>query len=129
MGHVVRYMLGVWGSKRNPGMDVIRLQEVTPDDEARLLYWRYPPPFPDPPDSGLPKVACRYTCDCSGVGDTGGGGLPAVFGGGGHDRAPAFPADRDPDRMGHFIYGAPDGVRDGVILTLNTGEELSEIID
>ena len=129
MGHVVRYMLGVWGSQRNPGMDVIRLQEVTPDDEARLLYWRYPPPFPDPPESGFPKVACRYACDCSGIGDTGGGGLPAVFGGGGHDRAPAFPADRDPDYMGHFIYGAPDGVRDGVILILTTGEELSEIID
>lgn len=129
MGHVVRYMLGVWGSQRNPGKDVIRLQEVTPDDDARLLYWRYPPPFPDPPESALPKVACRYAVDCSGVGDTGGGGLPAVFGGGGHDRGPAFPADRDPDYMGHFIYGAPDGVRDGVILILNTGEELSEIVE
>ena len=58
IGHVMRYMLGVWGSQRNPGMDVIRLQQMTPDDEARLLYWRYPPPFPDPPESGLPMVAC-----------------------------------------------------------------------
>ena len=63
------------------------------------------------------------------LGDGGGGGLPAVFGGGGHDRGPAFPADRDPKYMGHFIYGAPDGVRDGIILTLTTGEELNTIID
>ena len=116
-------------SSRNPGMDVIRLMEITPDDDERLLYWRYPPPFPDPPESSLPRIATRYACDCSGVGDTGGGGLPAVFGGGDHNNAPAFPADRDPKYMGHFIYGAPDGVRDGIILTLNTGEEVNMAID
>ncbi len=127
IGHVMRYMLGVWGSQRNPGIDLIRLQERTPDDEAKQLYWRYPPPFPDPPESGLPMIACIYKCDCSGVGDTGGGGLPAVFGGGNARNGPAFPADRDPKYMGQFIYGAPDGVKDGIILILTTGEERSAV--
>jgi len=129
MGHTVRYMLGVWGCQSSPGKDVIRLEERTPDKDAKLLYWRYPPPFPDPPESKLPRVACTYLCDCSGQGDTGGGGLPAVFGGGGPRQGPAFPADRDPAHMGNFIYGAPDGIRDGLILILTTGEELSAVID
>jgi len=122
-GHVLRYMLGVWGSQRNPGKDVIRLQEYTPDDDAIQLWWRYPPPFPDPPESGSPRVACGYAISAQS------GGLPAVFGGGGHDRGPAYPYDRDKKYMGVFIYGAPDGCRDGIILTLDTGQERSAIID
>jgi len=128
-GHVVRYMLGVWGCQASPGKDVMRLEERTPDKEAKQLYWRYPPPFPDPPESGNPMIACTYAVDCSGQGDAGGGGLPAVFGGGGPRQGPAFPADRDPAHMGNFIYGAPDGIRDGIILILTTGEELSAVVD
>ncbi len=129
LGHVNRYILGVWGSQNNAGKDVIRLQEHTPDADGILLFWRYPPPFPDPPESGLPRVACTFDVDCSEVGDGGGGGLPAVFGGGGARQGPAFPADRDPKHMGHFIYGAPDGVKDGIILVLTPGEEISAVID
>ncbi len=124
-GHVLRYMLGVYGSQRTPGKDVIRLQDVTPDDEATPLYWRYPPPFPDPPDSGNPPgIRCGYT---GRIGEP--MGLPAVFGGGDHITGPAYPADRDPKSLNQFIYGAPDGVKDGVILTLNTGAEKSAIVD
>lgn len=117
-GHVLRYMLGVYGSQRNPGKDVIRLQDVTPDEDGDILWWRYPPPFPDPPDSDDPKIQVGYT------GEIGSPmGLPAVFGGGDHDTAPYYPPDRDPESLGHFIYGAPDGVKDGVILVLTTGQE------
>lgn len=123
-GHVLRYMLGVWGSQRNPGKDVIRLQDVTPDDSQTLLYWRLPPPFPDPPESADPKIACGYT---GRIGE--GLGLPAVFGGGDHQRGPHWPADRDPESLTHFIYGAPDGVNDGVIHYLTTGAEKLAIID
>ena len=56
-------------------------------------------------------------------------GLPATFGGGDHETGPYWPADRDPDSLTHFIYGAPDGVKDGVILTLNTGQEKEEIVN
>ncbi len=128
LGHVSRYMLGVWGSHRDEGMDVIRLQERIPNPGSKQLYWRYPPPFPDPPDSGFPRVSCSYAVSSSGQGESG-GGLPAVFGGGGFDRGPAFPADRDSKHLGHFIYGAPDGLKDGVILTLDAGNERSSIID
>jgi prepilin-type N-terminal cleavage/methylation domain-containing protein len=122
-GHVLRYMLGVYGSQRTPGKDVIRLQEVTPDDLATQLWWRYPPPFPDPPESGTPRVATRYAISAES------GGLPAVFGGGSHSLGPAYPADRDPKYLGQFIYGAPDGVKDGIILVLYTGQERDEIQD
>jgi prepilin-type N-terminal cleavage/methylation domain-containing protein len=123
-GHVLRYMLGVYGSQRTPGRDCIRLQDVTPDDTHAILWWRYPPPFPDPPESGTPRIQVGYT------GEIGRPmGLPAVFGGGDHNTAPHYPADRDPKSLGHFIYGAPDGVKDGVILILTTGAEKSEIVD
>jgi hypothetical protein len=56
-------------------------------------------------------------------------GLPAVFGGGDHNTAPYYPADRDPESLGHFIYGAPDGVKDGVILVLTTGAEKDTVVD
>lgn len=122
-GHVLRYMLGVWGSQRNPGKDIIRLQEYTPDDDRTQVWWRYPPPFPDPPESGTPRVACGFAISSQS------GGLPAIFGGGGHAQGPVFPYDRDPDSMGHFIYGAPDGCRDGIILYLHTGQEKMAVVD
>lgn len=117
-GHILRYMLGAWGSQRNPGVDCIRLQEVTPDDAGTQIYWHMPPPW-----QGADDYPCGYT------GRIGSPlGLPAVFGGGDHSNGPYWPADRDPSSLGHFIYGAPDGVRDGIILNLSTGAEKDAIM-
>jgi len=121
-GHINRYMLGVWGSQRNQGMDVIRLQEFSPDDEQKQIWWRYPAPFPDPPESGTPRVACAYKISSES------GGLPAVFGGGSAKVGPYYPPDRDPKDLGNFIFGAPDGVRDGIILILDTGAEVEKYV-
>jgi hypothetical protein len=120
-GHILRYMLGVWGSSRSPGWDVIRLQDVEPILKGGPeVYWRFPPPFPEPP--AQPSVKCGYT---GRIGEP--MGLPAVFGGGDPQTGPYYPADRDPTSLGNFIFGAPDGVKDGIILTLHTGAEKSEI--
>ena len=120
-GHVLRYMLGVWGSKRNPGKDLIRLQEVTPDGNCDTVYWRMPPPFPE--EEAWP---CGYT---GSHGSQNGLGLPAVFGGGNHILGPYWPADRDPESLTHFIYGAPDGVKDGIMHYLTTGAEKQSVVD
>lgn len=113
-GHRTRFMLGVWGSSSNEGKDVIRLQDVTPDSSRERIYWRYPPSDDEKYDS----IACGYSGK---IGEP--MGLPAVFGGGDESTGPFFPADRDSDSLGHSIFGAPDGVMDGIILTLNTGFE------
>ena len=47
-------------------------------------------------------------------------GLPAVVGGGDAKTGPFWPPDRDPEHLGEIIFGAPDGVEDGIILTLNS---------
>lgn len=35
---------------------------------------------------------------------------------------PAYPYKRDPDFYNAFIYGAPDGVPDGIVEIVNSGE-------
>jgi len=120
-GHILRYMLGVWGAQRNPGIDIIRLQTVTPvkeSDGPEDIYWRMPPPW-----TGEDDYPCGYTGK---LGEP--LGLPAVFGGGDHSHGPYWPADRDPSSLTNFIYGAPDGVRDGIIHYLSAGEEKTAII-
>jgi prepilin-type N-terminal cleavage/methylation domain-containing protein len=117
------YLLGVWGDQRNPGKDVIRLQEVTPDENQDPIYWRLPDPFP----AGT-GIKCGYT---GRIGEP--LGLPAVLGGGDKINGPSWP----PSQIGPFwppyqrdvksenyprdILGAPDGVKDGIILVLNSG--------
>jgi type II secretion system protein G len=121
-GHVLRYMLGVWGSQSNPGYDLIRLQTVTPvkeTDSPEPIYWRFPPPF----QLNDPRTICGYTGRANEP-----IGLPAVFGGGDALTGPYWPSDRDPQSLGNFIYGAPDGVKDGIIHYLTTGEEKSSIV-
>jgi hypothetical protein len=79
-----------------------------------------------PPWSGVDDFPCGYTGSFS---SQDGLGLPAVFGGGDHQNGPYWPADRDPESLTHFIYGAPDGVEDGIILRLTTGAEKDDVID
>ncbi len=109
---VICYILCVWGSPSNNGKDVIRLQDVTPDDAREQIYWRYPPPI-----GGKVPFPCGYSGK---VGEA--MGLPEVFGGGDAKTGPRFPAYEDPAKSGPFIYGAPDGVTDGIVLVLTSGQ-------
>jgi prepilin-type N-terminal cleavage/methylation domain-containing protein len=112
-GTILRYMLGVYGAQSNPGKDIIRLQEVTPNDDQEQIYWRLQPPWP-----GLDDYPCGYTGRINEP-----LGLPACFGGGNATMGPFWPPDRDPKSLMQFIYGAPDGVRDGIIHVLTAGAE------
>lgn len=113
-GHYNRYLLGGYGSQGTQGMDVIRLIWYSPGGET--LSWRCPPPF---------------DFDCFDLGYelfTGGfhvpGGLPEVFGGGDEWNGPWNPYNQSENNPGEFIYGAPDGVKDGVIIVLDSGSEV-----
>ena len=82
-------MLGGYGAKSTAGKDVIRNILVP----GEVLYAKPLDPFPDI------LVA-----------------LPEVYGGGDADHHPMFPPK---DIIGNdWLYGAPDGIKDGVVLVL-----------
>jgi len=136
-GHYNRYLLGGYGAGGTIGQDVIRLEPEDPD--GNVVEWRCPPPF------GQDYCfRCGYDPFTGAWG--GPGGLPEVFGGGDAWLGPWNPYNRswhNPDASpgsgppwfegdiefymdahpDEFIYGAPDGVPDGVILTLESGAE------
>jgi hypothetical protein len=114
-----RYILCAYGSQSQEGMDIIRLHDRTPDGEE-ILY-RMPGPWLDPPSMSMGYAQLR-------VGwppwtGNGGCGLPEVSGGGDAYTGPYFPYDSGP--KGEYIYGSPDGHRDGIILVLASGSEMS----
>ncbi len=122
-----RYMIGGYGAEGTLGHDVIRLEAwdpsaaeegETPGDDNRV-FWRSPPPFEE--DS----FYCGYELFPVDVqwGDP--GGLPDVFGGGDPWTGPAWPYNKSEEHYDSFIYGAPDGVPDGVILVLTNGAEVN----
>ncbi|HEX9745275.1 MAG TPA: hypothetical protein VGB30_07595 [bacterium] len=113
-GHYNRYILGGYGAEGTTGTDVIRLEYEDP--EGKRLSWNCPP------DQG--KRYCwdlGYELISRDFGSS--GGIPEVFGGGYEWEGPYYPYDSDPDHLGEFIYGAPDGVPDGVIIVLTNGVE------
>ena len=85
------YLLGGFGAKETPGEDVIRLMRIPGQD----YYAKPEPVFPDI------NIA-----------------LPEVFGGGDVNRYPVFPPKDMTDN--DWIYGAPDGVKDGVVAVLTS---------
>ena len=107
-------MLGAYGSGRTNGMDIIRLIWWNPAGER--LFWRSPPPFAE--DSFY--LGYEYFDD----GFDEPGGLPEVFGGGDEWNGPSWPYNKSEEHMDQFIYGAPDGVEDGIILVLTNGSEV-----
>jgi hypothetical protein len=113
-GHFNRYIIGGYGAEGTLGTDVIRLEYEDP--EGTRLGWRCPPPFPEE------CFQCGY--ELFGGGFNQPGGLPEVFGGGDAFHGPWNPYNQSDDNRGEFIYGAPDGVPDGVILVLTSGSEL-----
>jgi len=101
----MHYILGGYGNSNTAGMDVIRIEPANPD--GYRLTWRYPENYPDD----------FQWCGCSFKEGPGSAcGLPAVFGGGDETTGPAFPYI---DVEGEILYGAPDGIRDGIILVLD----------
>jgi prepilin-type N-terminal cleavage/methylation domain-containing protein len=116
--HTDRYILGAYGSFYTEGIDAIRLEDHTPDGQE-ILY-RMPPPWPDPPDMGFgtAQIRCGWPPWVGG----GGCGLPEVSGGGDAYTGPYFPYDSGPKKG--WVYGAPDGQRDGLILVLAAGSEM-----
>ena len=103
-----RYILGCYGPERNEGFDVIRLAWSNPD--GAVVSWRCSEPF------GGNCWQCGYNDFTSGFGQP--GGLPEVFGGGDAWTGPWWYYNEGGRNNGNFIYGAPDGIDDGVILVL-----------
>jgi prepilin-type N-terminal cleavage/methylation domain-containing protein len=114
-GHYNRYIMGGYGAEGALGTDVIRL--IWWDQNGEGLPWNCPPPFPED---------CFYLgYDLFNGGFGSPGGLPEVFGGGDANNGPWNPYNKSSDNPDEFIYGAPDGVPDGVILVLTNGSEVN----
>lgn len=114
-GHYNRYILGGYGAEGTIGTDIIRLEYLDPD--GNRVAWRCPPPF-----------GTQY-CFLTGYELFNGafnvpGGLPEVFGGGDSWNGPWNPYNKSDTNPDEFIYGAPDGVPDGVIIVLTNGAEI-----
>lgn len=117
-GHFNRYIIGGYGAEGTIGYDVIRT--IWWDPEGEDLFWRCPPPF---------DFDCFYLGYDAFQGDFGeAGGLPEVFGGGDEWLGPWYPYDKSESNYDSFIYGAPDGIPDGVILVLDNGSEITAYI-
>lgn len=97
-----RYMLGVYADTQNSGLDVIRLTSLDGaaiQNRTGIIHDMYRPgPF-----DGFQNCNRVYMSP------------PEVFGGGGKDIAPMFPYYGE---KGTFLYGAPDGHPDGILLVL-----------
>ncbi len=120
-----RYILGGYGSTRTAGKDVIRLETCVYGEPDQPLYYRLPAPwYKYAKNSG---IRCGYSID-GGSPSQDGSGLPEVCGGGDGFTGPFYPYNRGDDgegfSYGQFIYGAPDGHPDGVILVLTAGADV-----
>jgi hypothetical protein len=113
-GPRTRYILGGYGAEGTVGLDVIRLEYASPDGSR--INWRTPPPF------SADYYQCGYEDSSGGMGSP--GGLPEVFGGGDETTGPWWYYNEGGRNSGDFIYGAPDGVPDGVILVLTDGSNV-----
>jgi prepilin-type N-terminal cleavage/methylation domain-containing protein len=119
-----RYILGGYGSTRTDGLDAIRLETLN-YDATDDVYYRLPPPWYKYARSS--GIKCGYADDGSDPSGTG-SGLPEVCGGGDAFTGPFYPYNRGDDEdgfaYGQYIYGAPDGHPDGVIIILTAGADI-----
>lgn len=115
---VNRYILGGYGDRRTIGMDVLRLTSIS-GSPAALMPGAYEGVIegeyyqdhsnPDRPASH-PDFDIRV-----------GYSNPEVFGGGERDLMPQFPYYESGTNA--WIYGAPDGYKDGIIIVLTSGTD------
>jgi len=119
-GHYNRYIIGGYGAEGTLGQDVIRLIWWNPEGDR--LEWRCPPPFP-----AVNCFLCGYELfPRNALGSP--GGLPEVYGGGDEWNGPWYPYNKSEANPDEFIYGSPDGVKDGVILVLTNGSEIEKFV-
>ncbi|MCX6644833.1 MAG: hypothetical protein NTY09_00525 [bacterium] len=118
-----KYMLGAYGSLRTDGLDVIRLTAKSGQTASTMnsaiqgfIIDEY---YQD--HTNLNREASHPNFDCR-VNYSN----PEVFGGGARGLMPQFPYFES--FGGEWIYGAPDGFPDGIVLVL-TGEIPDPIID
>jgi hypothetical protein len=110
------YILGGFGKSDNPGLDVIRLE--TSDRDGSRIKWRFQEPTSDDP--------YYFGSQFSDDENISGYGYPAVFGGG-YEWTPVWPfIDKD---TGEVLYGAPDGVPDGVIIIVVDESESEKFVE
>jgi len=114
-----RYILGCYGARGTDGFDVIRLRGNDPDGDR--VHWRSPPPF------DADAFYCGFEDFTGGFGQP--GGLPEVFGGGDAWTGPWYYYNEGGRNEGEFLYGAPDGVADGVILVLTDGSNVFQEVE
>ncbi|MCX6644834.1 MAG: type II secretion system protein [bacterium] len=110
-GPRTRYILGCYGDTGTMGMDVIRLNAYT--ESGDNVKWRLPQGM------SILSLDCGYEDFSNGTSEA--GGLPEVFGGGDEETGPWWYYNEGGTNSGEFIYGAPDGIADGVILVLVDG--------
>ena len=118
---VNKYMLGGYGSPRTDGMDVLRLTIRTGEAASTQggafdgyisgSYYEDHTSEDDPPPNShpnYPDVQVTYS-------------NPECFGGGERGLMPQFPYLQAGSNA--WMFGAPDGFRDGVILVLTSGSD------
>ena len=106
------YIFGGYGKLQTDGLDVIRLTPF--DEDWNRVKWNYPAEY----NGG--DFYCGYGFNTVSGGF---GGLPEVFGGGDSGTGPRYPYYDPTNSAVPVIYGAPDGVPDGVIIVLSNGNE------
>jgi type II secretion system protein G len=121
---VNKYMLGGYGSPRTSGMDVIRLT-IEEGDAASTqggaingyIDGQYYQDHSDPDrDSSHPDFDIEVVYS-----------NPEVFGGGERGLMPQFPYYDAGTQA--WLFGAPDGYRDGVILVLTSGSDSAKFTE
>ncbi len=120
-----KYVLGGYGSPRTDGMDIIRMTKK--DGRAASTFstaisgalenWYYdnhqdPDGSTSHPD--YPLVQVHYS-------------NPEIYGGGERGTMPTFPYHQAGTQA--WLFGAPDGYRDGVILVLTSGSDSAKFTE
>ncbi|MCD6218154.1 hypothetical protein J7L05_09915, partial [bacterium] len=104
-----RYFLGGFGSMRTDGKDVIRLTNVQGAAINNMSGYQGGGNYESHPNYTRTDSTPIYFSS------------PECFGGGERGKMPYFPY-LDP-KNGEWLYGAPDGYRDGVIIALTSGTD------
>jgi len=113
---VSRYMIGLYGAYSSIGVDAARLEmrcNTCSGTGSRGDLYQLPSPF----DNYSFYLSWMPEHDRA-------GGMPEVAGGGSEVKGPWLPYDGSEEFRGAFIYGAPDGHNDAIILVLTAGEEV-----
>jgi len=104
-----RYFLGGFGSMRTDGADVVRLTDVNGNAINNMTGYQGGGNYePHPTYTRTSTTPITFSS-------------PELFGGGEKGKMPYFPY-LDP-ATADWLYGAPDGYRDGVIIALTSGTD------